>query len=83
VTQERGRFRTFRLACCQDFLANERERRNALERGGGLAMLSLTMEEAEVRCRVEPTDRLSPEALDERRWAILAVDRAREELARE
>jgi RNA polymerase sigma-70 factor (ECF subfamily) len=35
VTQARGRFRTFLLACCKHFLANQRDRARALKRGGG------------------------------------------------
>jgi RNA polymerase sigma-70 factor (ECF subfamily) len=41
------------------------------------------MEEAEGRYHLEPADRLSPEALYDRRWAIQVVDRARQELSSE
>src|ERR1700682_653122 len=37
----RGRFRGFLLACCQNFLANARDRSTAQKRGGGRPMLPL------------------------------------------
>src|SRR5205085_1939379 len=44
VDQAKGKFRTYLLACCQHFLANERRQARADKRGGGRAILSLDVE---------------------------------------
>lgn len=81
----KGRFRAFLLACCKHFLANEHNRVHALKRGGGVAPLSLSPDEAEQRYRLEPSHDLTPEKLFERRWAVTLLDRVlarlREEFA--
>ncbi len=56
----RGRFRTFLLTCCRNFLANERDRAGALKRGGGQTILSLDFAGAADRYGREPADRLTP-----------------------
>jgi RNA polymerase sigma-70 factor (ECF subfamily) len=80
---EAGRFRTFLLASVSHFLANEWDRERALKRGGGQIQVSLDAASAEERLRLEPVDRLTPEAVFERQWAaaVLArcLDRVREE----
>jgi RNA polymerase sigma-70 factor (ECF subfamily) len=35
VSPEKGRFRSYLLACCQHFVSNFRDRERALKRGGG------------------------------------------------
>jgi RNA polymerase sigma-70 factor (ECF subfamily) len=66
----RGHFRSFLLAACDHFLANERDRARAKKRGGGHRLLSLDWADAEGRYRVEPADELTPEKLFQRRWAL-------------
>src|SRR5215471_13301234 len=44
---QRGRFRFFLLAAVKHFLANERDRANALKRGGGQAPVSIDLVEVE------------------------------------
>ncbi len=82
---EAGRFRTFLRASVAHFLANERDRERALKRGGGAVKISLDAATAEERLRLEPADRLTPEAVFERHWttALLArcLDRLRQEQA--
>src|SRR5258708_2989247 len=68
--QEKGKFRSFLLASCAHFLANERDRVRAKKCGGGRTVLSLAATDAEGRCRKEPADDLTPEKLFERRWAL-------------
>jgi RNA polymerase sigma-70 factor (ECF subfamily) len=73
--QQRGRFRTFLLTTFKRFQANERDRQNALKRGGGQNILSLSADEAEARYRLEPQDETTAEQVYERRWAITLLDR--------
>jgi RNA polymerase sigma-70 factor (ECF subfamily) len=80
---EAGRFRAFLRASVSHFLSNEWDRERALKRGGGQVRISLDAASAEERLRLEPVDRLTPEAIFERTWAaaLLArcLDRLREE----
>jgi RNA polymerase sigma-70 factor (ECF subfamily) len=82
---EAGRFRTFLRASVAHFLANEWDRERALKRGGGLVKVSLDAATAEERLRLEPIDRLTPEAVFERQWtaSLLArcLNRLRDEEA--
>src|SRR5512136_496277 len=55
----RGRFRSFLLSALKHFLANEWDKARAQKRGGGQAVLSLDVETAEERYRLEPVDRLT------------------------
>ncbi len=70
----KGRFRSFLLAACGHFLANEHDRARAAKRGGGRRPLSLDGRDAEDRYRVEPADILTPERLFERRWALTLLE---------
>jgi RNA polymerase sigma-70 factor (ECF subfamily) len=70
VDRGKGKFRSFLLASCNHFLANEHDRARAKKRGGGRPVLSLDAADAEGRYRAEPADALSPEKLFERRWAV-------------
>ncbi|UCG59320.1 MAG: sigma-70 family RNA polymerase sigma factor [Phycisphaerales bacterium] len=71
-----GKFRSFLLASLKNFLANERDRLRAQKRGGGRKILSLDVEHAENRYTLEPADRLSPEKLYERSWAMTVLEGA-------
>jgi RNA polymerase sigma-70 factor (ECF subfamily) len=82
VTPTRGRFRSFLLAACQHFLANERERASARKRGGG-RVLPLDLSDAEVRYCREPSHELTPEVLFERRWALALLARVLQGLREE
>jgi len=73
--RERGRFRTFLLASLKHFLANEWDRAHTEKRGGGAISISLDAATAEDRYRLEPADRLTPEKIFERRWALTLLDR--------
>src|SRR5207244_7630605 len=70
----KGKFRTFLLAACKHFLANERDRANAQKRGGGRLVLPLDFADAEHRYGQEPADTLTPDVLFERRWALTLLD---------
>jgi RNA polymerase sigma factor (sigma-70 family) len=75
LDKTRGRFRAFLLASVQHFLANDAAHRHAQKRGGGATTLSLDLDSAEGRYRVEPAESATPETLYERRWALTVIDR--------
>ena len=84
---EKGKFRAFLLAALKHFLANEWDRASRQKRGGGLAPLSLDWQSADSRYHIDPADRLSPDKLYDRAWAVTLLERViarlREECARE
>lgn len=82
VTPSAGRFRSFLLASLRHFLSHERDRERALKRGGGAATVSLDVDAAEARLGAELADRLTPEQIFERRWALTVLDRALDRLRR-
>jgi RNA polymerase sigma-70 factor (ECF subfamily) len=71
--REKGKFRSYLLACCKHFLANEHDRAKALKRGGGVAIRSLDCGVAESRYSEEPAHDVTPERLFERRWALVLL----------
>jgi RNA polymerase sigma-70 factor (ECF subfamily) len=71
----RGRFRSFLLASLSNHLAHERDRANALKRGGGARPLSIDWLSAEERFRLEPADADTPERAFERAWAAALLER--------
>jgi RNA polymerase sigma factor (sigma-70 family) len=76
VNREKGRFRSFLLACVQHFLGHEREKERALKRGGRCSFVSLDDDTAELWYAEEPADRMSPEVLFDRRWAMTLLGQA-------
>ncbi len=74
VDQEKGRFRSFLLTACKHFLSNARDRVRAKKRGGGRERISIDVDDAESRYRLEPADDLTPERLFERRWVLTLLD---------
>jgi RNA polymerase sigma-70 factor (ECF subfamily) len=75
VDPARGRFRSFLLASCRNFLANCRDHDHALKRGGGRPTLPLDFGDADGRYGREPAHADTPERLFERRWALALLDR--------
>lgn len=76
VQPEKGRFRSFLLVSVRNFLHNERDREQALKRGGGHRPVPLHGEEGEARYEREPVDAVTPEVLFERAWVRAVLDRA-------
>lgn len=72
---ERGRFRVFLMASIRNFLSKERDRAQALKRGGGAELVSLDETDAEGRYSHEPVEPLTPEQIFERRWALTLLER--------
>jgi RNA polymerase sigma-70 factor (ECF subfamily) len=83
VEQAKGKFRTFLLACCKHFLANQRDRDRAGKRGGGQALLSLDLDTAEQRYLRDPAHGLTAEKLFERRWALALLEQTLDRLGEE
>jgi RNA polymerase sigma factor (sigma-70 family) len=74
--RNRGRFRTFLLTALKHFLINEWRKGNSLKRGHGQTIISLDQEAAESRFAAEPSMEQPPDALYDRRWAAVLLDRA-------
>jgi RNA polymerase sigma-70 factor (ECF subfamily) len=72
----RGRFRSYLLAACQHFLANQHDFDTAQKRGGGQAAVSLDFAAADQRYQIEPADGRTPERLFERQWALALLEQA-------
>ena len=77
----RGRFRSFLLASCKHFLANQHDRSVAQKRGGGRPVL--TLDDAEARYRRETARSQSPEQLFDRRWALALLESVLDRLRQE
>jgi RNA polymerase sigma-70 factor (ECF subfamily) len=74
VDRSKGKFRSFLLACLQNYLADQSDKARALKRGGHRPILSLDALAAEARYAAEPVDQLTPERVFERRWARTLID---------
>jgi RNA polymerase sigma-70 factor (ECF subfamily) len=83
IDRSRGRFRSFLLASLEHFLSHQRDKEQALKRGGATRTLSLDVAAAETRYRHEPTDHLTPERVFERRWGLTVMERAMQRLQAE
>ena len=83
ANQNRGKFRSFLLASLKNLLADEWDRGQAKKRGGQSKILSLDVATAETRYTFELTDRLSPEKLFERYWALMVLKQAMDHLKTE
>jgi RNA polymerase sigma-70 factor (ECF subfamily) len=76
VKRQKGKFRSFLLACLRHFLSEQRDRARTVKRGGGANCLSLDAQTAEERYRLEPVDRMDAEKIFERRWAMTLLEHA-------
>ena len=71
-----GRFRSFLLVALKRFIADQRDRTQALQRGGGRKLLSLDVNRAESRYTLEPVSELSPDRIFEKSWALTVLEQA-------
>ena len=83
IDRSKGRFRSFLLASLEHFLSHERDKANALKKGGGVQPISLDAADAETRLRFEPADSETPEKVFERRWGLTVMERTMERLRAE
>jgi DNA-directed RNA polymerase specialized sigma24 family protein len=75
LDSEKGKFRAFLLASLKHFLANEWDRAGRQKRGGGVKPFSLDWQNADTRYQFDPADRLSPDKLYDRAWAVTLLER--------
>jgi len=80
VGPEKGRFRSFLLACLEHFLTDEWEKSRTAKRRANCPEHRLDLEQAEERYRVEAPVEATPERLFERRWALDLLDRVLDRL---
>ena len=83
VRREYGRFRSFLLASLQHFVADQRDRALAAKRSPLQPLFDLDAQNAEDRYRLEPVERMNPETIFERRWALTMLEEALAALASE
>ena len=83
VTHQEGKFRSFLLTLMNHFLGDERDKAQALKRGGGQSPVFLDALSEEERYQVEPAHGASPEQLFDRRWAQTVLEKAAERLREE
>jgi RNA polymerase sigma-70 factor (ECF subfamily) len=83
VDPAKGKFRSFLLASVKHFLSNERDRAQALKRGGGEAPAPIDTAGGEDRYRREPADDRTPEDAYERMWAMTLLNETLADLQRE
>lgn len=79
----RGRFRSFLLAACQHFLANQYDHDSAKKRSLGVQPLAIDFAPGDSRYSHEPADPQAAEHHFEREWAVALLDRALAELKAE
>jgi RNA polymerase sigma-70 factor (ECF subfamily) len=83
VDRDKGRFRSFLLACLNHFLAKEWRDRNTLKRGAGQIFVPIDMPTAEAGYAVDQAQNHSPEQLYDQRWALGVMERAMQRLRQE
>lgn len=83
LSPERGRFRSFLLAAARNFSSNERDKKNAIIRGGDVKLHSLDYEDGERRLAGELATTATAESLFERQWAHAVLDRVLQQLREE
>lgn len=77
---ERGKFRSFLLSALKNFSAKQWRAETTQKRGGTKPHLSIDYVGAEKRYACEPEDRLTPDKIFERKWALAILDAAMEKL---
>jgi RNA polymerase sigma factor (sigma-70 family) len=83
VERGRGKFRSFLMASCAHYLANQADHDRAKKRGGGRSPVSIDRLAAEGRYGCEPAHGLTAERLFDRQWALTLLDNVLEALATE
>ena len=79
--RSKGRFRAFLRTDCQHFLIDHHRRQRV--RAGVLKSVSIDVDDAENRYRLEPADDWTPDRLFDRAWATTLLDRVLRSLAQE
>lgn len=71
----RGRFRAFLSAAVRHFLSHERERAQALKRGGAAPPISIDVQTPDGDFQLEAHHELTPERLFDHQWAMVLLAR--------
>jgi RNA polymerase sigma-70 factor (ECF subfamily) len=86
VDRAKGKFRSFLMAACAHYLANQRDYDRAWKRGGGRTPVPIDAVTAEGRYSREPAHELTAERVFERHWALTllghVIDRLEAEMTR-
>ncbi len=80
VQRERGRLRSFLIGMLRQVISHQARHHNADKRGGGATHFSLNETVADERYTLEPADKLDPELLYDRAWAMQLLETVRGEL---
>jgi RNA polymerase sigma-70 factor (ECF subfamily) len=76
VDRNKGKFRSWLLACLNHFLAKDWRDRHTLKRGGAITFIPLDLSAEQERFAVEVPADLPPEHLYDRQWALAVLDQA-------
>lgn len=79
----RGRFRSFLMTCCNNYLANRYHYDRADKRGGGQPLLSIDRRNAEGRYINDPSHDETPDRIYDRQWTLTLLDRVLQRLDKE
>jgi len=82
VERAHGKFRSFLLACLNNYVNNEWDKAHAEKRGGGGVTLTIEVIDAELRYGPEPHEEQDPALFFERRWARILIEQALDRLMR-
>lgn len=80
VDRTKGKFRSFLLACLNNYVLNARDRESAGKRGGGQATIPIDVLAAEDHYHLEPADVQDPAKIFERRWAATLIEQVLQQL---
>src|SRR5262245_9910586 len=83
VDCNKGKFRSFLLACLNHFLAKDWRDGHTLKRGGAVTFLPLDTAAYDERLAAETPSTLPPEDLYDRQWALAVLDQAMSSVERE
>ena len=80
VHPAKGKFRSFLLACLNNYVRNEWDKEQSQKRGGGVEAISIDVSDTEQRYGVTPVDTLDPAKIFEQRWARVLLTEVLEQL---
>jgi DNA-directed RNA polymerase specialized sigma24 family protein len=80
VHPEKGKFRSFLLACLNNYVRNEWDKQNAEKRGGGQIDIPIDIHDAETGLGFEPSDKQDSACIFERKWASVLLQIVLEQL---
>jgi RNA polymerase sigma factor (sigma-70 family) len=83
VDRSKGKFRSFLMASCTNYLANQLDHDRAKKRWGGGSPISIDRLTAEGRYGREPMHNLTAERIYERQWTLTLLENVLERLAAE